>query len=113
VSVAPAIQAGIVNVRSPTGASTSSTSWHPTPPRSPSPQRAVHVVPCPFSSNVRISEGRGDFSWFPIMIQVRSDAKGYSSSIQALFDAFFFDLQLLFGQMEVSLLLINPPSFFC
>jgi len=47
------------------------------------------------------------------MIKVRSDAKGYSSSVQALFDAFFFDLQLSFGQMKVSLLLINPPSFFC
>jgi len=46
------------------------------------------------------------------MIKVRSDAKGYPSSIQALFDAFFFYLQLSLGQMEVPLLLINPPSFF-
>jgi len=61
---------------------------------------------------VWISEGRGDFSWFPIVIKVRSDAKGYLSSVQALFDAFFFNLQLSLGQMEVSLFLIYPPSFF-
>src|SRR6267142_6552429 len=110
--VTPAIQAGIVNVRSPTGASTSSASRCPTPSQSPSPQRAVCVVPCPFSSNAQISEGRGDFSWFPVVVEVRSNAKGYSSIIQALFNAFLFDLQLSFGQMEVLLFLINLPPFF-
>src|SRR6267142_2656475 len=109
--VAVAIQTGVVNVWSPTGASTSGTSWSPTPPRCSPSKWAVSVVVCTPSCYARIRHGGGDLPWFSVMVEVRGDAEGYSGISQALFDSFFLQLQLPFCQVEIPLLLINTSPF--
>src|SRR6267142_5493181 len=109
--VAVAIQTGVVNVWSPTGASTSGTSWSPTPPRCPSSEWAVSVVARTPSCYARISQCGGDLPWFSVMVKVRGNAEGYSGVSQALFDSFFLQLQLPFCQVEIPLLLIDMSPF--
>src|SRR6266850_5768838 len=111
VPVAVAIQTGVVNVWSPTSASTSGTSWSPTPPRCPPSEWAVSVVARTPSCYAWISQCRGNLPWLPVMVEVRGDAEGYSGISQALFDSFFFQLQLSFCQVEIPLLLINTSPF--
>src|SRR6266850_2337483 len=109
--VTVAIQTGVVNIWSPTGASTNGTSWPPTPPRCPPSKWAVSVVARTPSCYVRIRQCGGDLPWFSVMVEVRGNAEGYSGVSQALFDSFFFQLQLSFCQVEILLLLINTSPF--
>src|SRR6266850_4622346 len=109
--VAVAIQTGVVNVWSPTGASTSGTSWSPTPPRCSPSKWAISVVAHTPSRDARIRQCRGDLSWLSVVVKVRSNAKGYPGGSQVLFDSFFLQLQLSFRQVEIPLLLIDMSPF--
>jgi len=55
---------------------------------------------------MRIEEVHRNFPFLPIIIKVGSDAEGYPSSSQMLFDSFLLLFQLPFGQVKVLLLLL-------
>jgi len=109
MSIAPAIQAGVVYVRCTVGASSRRASWYPTPLRGSSSKRAICQVVCGPISDLRIEEIHRNFSLLPIIVKVGSNAKGYPSSSQSLFDPVFLLVQLPFCQMKVLLLLLNAP----
>src|SRR6267142_193137 len=86
---APVIQTGVVDVRYSWRASTCGLSWAPTSPRRSSPHQAICLVLCGPISDTRIKEVRRYFPLLPIVVKMGSDAKGYLSSSQALFNSFF------------------------
>jgi len=89
VPIAPAIQTGVVYFGCIMGASTRRASWSPTPLGRSSGQRAVCVIMCTPTSDVRVKEVGRNFPLLPIVVKVGCDAKGYPGSSQALFDPIF------------------------
>jgi len=94
--ITPAIQAGVVYVGCSVRASSSRASWPPTSLRRSPVQRAVRIVACGPISDTRIKEVCRNFSLLPIIVKVGSNAKGYLSSSQLLFDSIFLLVQLSF-----------------
>jgi len=102
----PTVQAGVVYVGCIAGASACRASWPPTPMGHSSVQRAVCIVTCGPISDTMIKEVRRNLPLLSIVVKVGSNAKGYPSSSQTLFDSFFLLFQLSFGQVKVPLLLL-------
>src|SRR6266850_4165027 len=94
--VAPTIQARVVYVGCSMRASSRRASWPPTSLRRPPIQWAVCIVACRPISDTRIKEVRRNFSLLPIIVKVGSNAQGYPSSSQLLFDPIFLLVQLSF-----------------
>jgi len=88
VPQAPAMQAGVVYVGCSLRASVSML-LSPTPLWCSSSKRAICQVVRGSVSNPRVEEVCRNLSLLPIIVKVGSNAKGYPSSSQALFDPVF------------------------
>ena|SRR6266850_100548 len=108
--VAPAIQAGHIDIWRALGTSSCSTSHCPTPPRCSPSQGAVSGVSSRSVSDPSVKHLGRDFPLLPVIVEMGSDAEGYSGGCQALFDGLLFLFELLFSQVDVLLFLLDASA---